>query len=146
MPLSTPSAANRSLNPWGSRELPSPSWYACRTTARLAFSRSVRWWLVSGSLDRSLALMPAVTFVLWAGVAACDGAAQMARARLAAAAKGVIVFQLGTFMFMSSCGFQSLRSVATGLPGCRYLRLWDGEKSLPDPGDCRVLPARIPKR
>src|SRR5882757_121702 len=183
MPLSTPSAANRSLNPWGSRESPSPSWYACRTIARLAFSRPVRWRLVSGSLDRSLALKPALTFVLWAGVAACDGAApmgrarsvsgsldkslalkpaltfvlwagvaacdgaaQMARARLAAAAKGVIVFQLGTFMFMSSCGFQSLRSAATGLPGCRYLRLWDGEKSLPDPGDCRVLPARIPER
>ena len=98
---------------------------------------------MSGSLDRPLALKPALTFVLWTGVAACDGAAQMARARLAAAAKRVIVFQPGTFMFMSSCGFQSLRSVATGLPGCRYLRLWDGEKSLPDPGDCRVLPAEF---
>ena len=73
---------------------------------------------MSGSLDRSLALKPALTFVLWTGVAACDGAAPMARARIAAAAKPVIVFQLGTFMFMSSCGFQSLRSVATGLsPG-----------------------------
>jgi hypothetical protein len=42
----------------------------------------------------------------------------MARARLAAAAKAVIVFRLGTFMFMSSCGFQVLRSAATGLsPG-----------------------------
>jgi hypothetical protein len=69
-------------------------------------------------LDRSLALKPALTFVLWTGVAACDGAAPMAKARIAAAAKPVIVFQLGTFMFMSSCGFQSLRSVATGLsPG-----------------------------
>src|ERR1700753_3824028 len=51
MPLSTPSAANRSRNPWGSSESPSPSWYACRTTARLAFSRSVRWLLVSGNPD-----------------------------------------------------------------------------------------------
>src|SRR6266700_5866271 len=51
MPLSTPSSANRSMNPWGSRESPSPSWYACRTTARLAFSRSVRWRSVSGSAD-----------------------------------------------------------------------------------------------
>jgi hypothetical protein len=42
----------------------------------------------------------------------------MARARIAAAAKPVIACQLGTFIFMSSCGFQSLRSVATGLsPG-----------------------------
>jgi len=34
-----------------------------------------------------------VTFVLLTGVAACDGAAPIARARLAAAAKAVIVFQ-----------------------------------------------------
>src|SRR6266566_6188575 len=144
MPLSTPSSANRSMNPWASRTSPSPAWYARRTTARLAFSRSVRWRSLSGSLDRSLALepaltfvlwtgvaacdgsapmararslalKPALTFVLWTGVAACDGAAPMARARIAAAAKPVIVFQLGTFILMSSCGFQSLRSVATGL-------------------------------
>src|SRR6266702_1384266 len=51
MPLSTPSAANRSLNPCGSRESPSPSWYARRTTARFSFSRLVRWRSVSGSAD-----------------------------------------------------------------------------------------------
>src|SRR2546430_13355840 len=116
MPLSTPSAANRSLNPWGSRESPSPSWYARRTTARFSFSRLVRWRLVSGSLDRSLALKPAVTFVRSAGLVACDGAAPIARARLAAAAKAVIVFQRRTFMFMSSCGFQNLMLTARLLP------------------------------
>jgi hypothetical protein len=69
-------------------------------------------------LDRWLALNPGLAFVPWTAVAACDGAAPMARARLADAAKAVIAFRPGTFMFMSSCGFQSLRSVATGLsPG-----------------------------
>jgi hypothetical protein len=48
----------------------------------LAFSRSVRWRLVSGSLDRSLALKPALTFVLGTEVAARNGAAPIARARL----------------------------------------------------------------
>ena len=42
LPLSTPSSANRSMNPWASRTSPSPAWYARRTTARLAFPRLVR--------------------------------------------------------------------------------------------------------
>jgi hypothetical protein len=43
-------------------------------------------------LDRSLALKHALIFVLSTRVAACDGAAPIARARLAAAAKAMIVF------------------------------------------------------
>src|SRR5450755_36620 len=85
MPLSTPSAANSSMNPWGSRESPSPSWYACRTTARLAFSRSVRWRLVSGSADGGTGAEPGrVAADAWPGSVPPASAATVGTAARAA--------------------------------------------------------------
>jgi len=132
--------ANRSLNPWGSRNHP---------RHRGTPAGRPRGWLLTpgqvavgerqpGQVARAQARADRRALE---GVAACDGAAPMARARLAAAAKAVIVFQLGTFMFMSPVAFR-VEIRRNGSPRVSLPRLWDGEKSLPDPGDCRVLPAR----
>src|ERR1700730_8929993 len=132
MPLSTPSAANRSMNPCGFREAPSPSWYACRTTARLAFSRSVRWRLVSGSGDGGTGAEPGrlaadawPASVLPASAATVGTAARAAlRPRNERRFVEDMVIPFGGLA--ASVGWTSQRVQA-------HRR--DGERSSPDPGD-----------
>src|SRR4051794_14165726 len=98
------------MNPGRSRTLPSAMWYASRTTARLAFSRLVKWREAADSRDalrRSAPLMILVpTFPCLEGLAACDSGAPMATPRPAVATPAVIVFQLGIFFIVIALLFR----------------------------------------